>query len=122
MKPIILADDEYYFHTNLVRTLQERIPGVTVDAVWDGNELVEKVQQQDYGVIITDYNMGIRSPNGLEASESIRKAGIQTPIYLHSTNNFDSVDVSSSGVTKVFSKDNNSKDLVDAVAELYKDI
>ncbi|MEK6875156.1 MAG: response regulator [Nanoarchaeota archaeon] len=110
------------FPHKLSSNSQGENPGVEVEAVWDGNKLVEKVQQQDYGVIITDYNMGIRSPNGLEASKSIRKAGVQTPIYLHSTNNFDSVDVRSSGVTKVFSKDNNSKDLVDAVAELYKDI
>ena len=118
MKRVIIADDELYFHTNLTQGLKSRIPELVVETVWNGDELVEKVLKGDYVAIITDYNMGPVRLNGLDASKAIRDAGVTTPIFLYSTNNFRLEDVSSSGITQVFDKSDN-KSLFDSVVELF---
>lgn len=56
-----------------------------VDEAADGLEAVDAVKQQEYGIIMMDWNM----PNmdGLEAVLAIREDGITTPIIMVTTEN-----------------------------------
>ena len=86
MKPIIFADDEYYFHIKLTEGFGSRLPNIPVEAVWSENELLERILTKDYGVIITDFNMGNLGQNGIKVAQTIRSKGIKTPIFMYSTN------------------------------------
>ena len=119
MKPIIFADDEYYFHTKLTQGFKDRLPEVPIEATWDGKELVEKVLAGDYGVIVTDFNMGNFGPNGIEAAQTIRNKGIKTPIFMYSTREMPLEVLSGNPLDRAFQKEYDFEKLLEQVVRLY---
>lgn len=96
----------------------------SVDEAVDGLEAVDAVRQQEYGIIMMDWNM----PNmdGLEAVRAIREDGIMTPIIMVTTENdrkrvLDAVRAGVSGfITKPFTPDtiiSKIKNTVDSVRD-----
>lgn len=96
----------------------------SVDEALDGLEAVDAVRQQEYGIIMMDWNM----PNmdGLEAVRAIREDGIMTPIIMVTTENdrkrvLDAVRAGVSGfITKPFTPDtiiSKIKNTVDSVRD-----
>jgi CheY-like chemotaxis protein len=67
----------------LIKAMLENI-GLNVTLVENGKEVVEKAINQDFEVILMDINMPIM--NGLEATNSLRKHGISTPIIALTAN------------------------------------
>lgn len=96
----------------------------SVDEAVDGLGAVDAVRQQEYGIIMMDWNM----PNmdGLEAVRAIREDGIMTPIIMVTTENdrkrvLDAVRAGVSGfITKPFTPDtiiSKIKNTVDSVRD-----
>ncbi|CAN5332723.1 hypothetical protein BH09BAC1_BH09BAC1_08010 [soil metagenome] len=80
-KRILLAEDNAFNQIVAQDTVENLFPGVIVEIVENGRQAVEKLQQNDYDLILMDINMPIM--NGLEATTAIRQLGgskAQTPI------------------------------------------
>jgi CheY-like chemotaxis protein len=79
MKPIIIADDEEKVREMYASTIR-RFTKAEIDEVGNGIELVEKVRQKDYSLIIVDNKMP--KMDGLEAIVEIRKFNNSVPICM----------------------------------------
>ena len=82
-KKIIVADDHPSWREMYVRLVQDAFPNVYVDSVETGSELVKRVLQEDYSVVISDNDMEEHGA-GLKALQAIREAGKQVPFYIYS--------------------------------------
>jgi CheY-like chemotaxis protein len=83
-KRIIIADDYNSLRNLLQIHYQESIEDSLVDAVSNGKELVEKVKNENYDIVITDYDMGLMEMNGIEATRKIREFNTKIPIIIYS--------------------------------------
>ena len=102
-KKIIAADDSSSFR-HIYESAFEIYLGMRIETVPTGNELVEKVSQEKYDLIITDNKM---SPgiSGLEAAAMIREFGNYVPIIMVSGDVIDGVLASEVGITDFIHKD-----------------
>ena len=75
---ILLIEDE----PGLVLTLSDRLckEGYSVDALYDGNEAVERVMQNRFGLIILD--LMLPGKGGFEICQELRQRGFTTPILM----------------------------------------
>lgn len=78
---IMVADDEA-FNRLLVSTILNK-GKAKVTMVVNGQELVDKMKQERYDLLIVDVNMPVL--NGIDACRAIRKLNIEQPIILAST-------------------------------------
>ncbi|MBI2129017.1 response regulator [Candidatus Woesearchaeota archaeon] len=87
MKPIIVADDDLGVRRSCEIGLREitAVYPAKVEYVENGIDLLQRVKQSDYGLIITDNSMP--GMNGLEAIEEIRKFNQKVPIIMMSASN-----------------------------------
>jgi len=78
---IIIGDDDRMMISSYRRLLRE----IKIDEASESNELVEKIKQSNYDLIITDndYEDGIEN-GGIEAIKGIRQFNQTTPILLQS--------------------------------------
>ncbi len=78
---IIIGDDDRMMILSYRRLLRE----IEIDEVSESKELVEKIKQSNYDLIITDndYEDGIEN-GGIEAIKDIRQFNQTTPILLQS--------------------------------------
>lgn len=126
-KKIIYADDNIIPAMANKKYIQSNIDGVTVDIVGNGNDLVEKVKNGKYVLIVTDNNMPYLT--GLEAIQEIRKFDKEIPIIMISgdiSGNISS-DVSSikdkalkAGANDYLKKPFERRELTSAIQRLYK--
>ena len=73
---ILLAEDERMLSEILCDTLRDR--DFEVQAVYDGEEALERVRTESFDVIVTDVMMP--RMDGFTLAKQLRKAGYQTPI------------------------------------------
>ncbi|MFZ0963982.1 MAG: response regulator transcription factor [Terriglobia bacterium] len=75
---ILLVEDE----PGLVLTLSDRLrsEGYTVDAVYDGTEVVERATRHRFGLIILD--VMLPGKGGFEVCQELRQRGFTTPILM----------------------------------------
>ena len=114
MVKILLADDDPFVLRSLITFLKDNVPAtVLVEAVTNGQELIEKVRTNEYAVILTDNQMPIMT--GIEAVREIRTFS-QTPIYVLSA---DDVQVESlaAGATGFYSK---TKEIINDLREIVR--
>ena len=83
MKKIIIAEDTERIRKKLVELIGTLYDGIQIDSVVDGKDLVDKVKENDYCVVLTDNRMVGWS--GIRATEEIRKFNEKVPIYLMSS-------------------------------------
>jgi len=81
IKNVIVADDDPNWRSTYVDAVKNAFPDVNVDSVESGSDLVERVLQGDYSVVISDNDME-EDGAGLKALEAIREAGNQVPFYV----------------------------------------
>lgn len=81
VKNVIVADDRESWRGIYVRAINHAFPNVQVDQVETGTNLVERVLQGDYSVVISDNDMEGKN-DGLKALQRIRESGSNIPFYL----------------------------------------
>ena len=80
-KKIIVADDRKAWRELYSGGIRFAFPNCSVDEVETGSDLVERVLQGDYSLVISDNNMEGEN-DGLEALKKIRESGSEVPFYL----------------------------------------
>ena len=80
-KSVIVADDTPSVRDLLCAMIESCAPDVKIDAVDDGQSLVQKVREGDYALILTDNQMG-QGMGGIDAIKAIRTFNQKVPIYM----------------------------------------
>jgi DNA-binding response OmpR family regulator len=75
---VLVAEDDVALRSVLERGLKEN--GYVVDTVEDGDAALRFLRSYEYAVVILDWRMPRR--DGLEVTESARRAGIRVPILM----------------------------------------
>lgn len=70
LKMNVLIVDDYKTMLRIVKNLLNQIGFSNVDEAADGSEALAKVQQKDYGLIISDWNM--QPMSGLQLLQAVR--------------------------------------------------
>lgn len=83
MKPIIIADDEILICNLYKRLIKKRLIDLEIETVCNGENLVSSVKNGNYGLILTDNDMG-SGIKGLEAIKQIREFNPEIPIIFAS--------------------------------------
>ncbi|GAB5388372.1 MAG: response regulator [Alphaproteobacteria bacterium] len=66
----VLIVDDYKTMLRIIRNLLKQIGFNNVDEATDGTEALEKLQQKDYGLVISDWNMD--QMTGLQLLQEVR--------------------------------------------------
>ncbi len=113
-KRIIIIDDEELIRSFLSSYLEQK--GLEVESCQNAEELLEKIKQAEYDMVLTDNDM--RSPiKGLEAIKIIRKDfGKNIPLYLMSGREISREALDEAGASGYLRKPFGLKDL-DALVE-----
>ncbi len=116
---ILIADDHAVVREGLKQILTV-VSGVTeIDGVADGNELMEKIKEKDYDVIILDISMPGKS--GLEVLKELKTVKPKLPVLILSIYPEEqyAVRVLKAGASGYITKDSASEELVNAVEKIY---
>jgi len=77
---ILIADDHEVVRQGLERIFQKEFPGAHIETVADGADIVKKVMQSEWDLVISDLSMP--SKTGLEALEDIKKHYPKLPVLI----------------------------------------
>jgi DNA-binding NarL/FixJ family response regulator len=77
---ILIADDHEVVRQGLERILQKEFPGAHIESVADGSDIVKKVLQSEWDLVISDLSMPTKT--GLEALEDIKKHYPKLPVLI----------------------------------------
>jgi len=77
---ILIADDHEVVRQGLERIFQKEFPGAHIESVADGADIVKKVMQSEWDLVISDLSMP--SKTGLEALEDIKKHYPRLPVLI----------------------------------------
>jgi len=77
---ILIADDHEVVRQGLERIFQKEFPGAHIECVADGADIVKKVMQSEWDLVISDLSMP--SKTGLEALEDIKKHYPKLPVLI----------------------------------------
>jgi CheY-like chemotaxis protein len=118
-KKVLIAEDSSVIQ-NLARKILQ-FQNYDITAVKNGQQVLDKLNANDYAVIIMDINMPVM--DGMKASEEIRKRNDDkrnTPIIVISGNakNYSEEDFNRIGVNAYLPKPLNFDELVEKVNEL----
>src|SRR3989338_2121127 len=80
-KNAIVADDHPSWRGMYVDIVKRAFPDVHVDAVETGSDLVKRVLEGDYSLVISDNDMEEKGV-GLKALQTIRGSGNNVPLYI----------------------------------------
>ena len=81
-KRILVVDDDRLIMSLLVAGLEEADEAYTVTTAFSAKEALAKLGQEDFALVMTDYQMP--DMNGLELIEQIRRLSPEIPIVLMS--------------------------------------
>ncbi len=116
---ILIADD----HTVVREGLKQILTGVSgvtqIDGVTDGNELMEKIKEKDYDVVVLDISMPGKS--GLEVLKELKILKPKLPVLMlsiHPEGQY-AVRVLKAGASGYLTKDSASEELVTAVEKIF---
>ena len=79
VKNVIVADDHPSWRGMYVDVVKGSFPDVHVDTVETGSDLVRRVLQGDYSLVISDNDMEEKGA-GLKALQTIRQSGNNVPL------------------------------------------
>ncbi len=116
---ILIADDHAVVREGLKQILTG-VSGVTeIDGVADGNELMEKIKEKDYDVVVLDISMPGKS--GLEVLKELKIVKPKLPVLMLSIypEGQYAVRVLKAGASGYLTKDSASEELVTAVEKIY---
>ncbi len=112
---VLIADDHTVVRRGLKQILLEGFPTAQVEEVPDAEELIKRVMQAEWDVIISDLSMPGRS--GLEALQQIKQLQPKLPVLILSIHPEEqyAIRVLKAGASGYLSKDTAPDELVTAV-------
>ncbi len=112
---VLIADDHTVVRRGLKQILLEGFPAAYIEEVPDAEELIKKVMQAQWDVVISDLSMPGRS--GLEALQQIKQIQPKLPVLILSIHPEDqyAIRVLKAGAAGYLSKDMAPDELVNAV-------
>src|SRR5664279_1267493 len=115
MPRFLIADDHAIVIGGLRQLLLQQYPTAIIEEVADAEQLIEKVMQQEWDLVITDFNMPGR--NGLDAMKEIKITHPKLPVLLMSMYDEDKFGVRAikAGAAGYLGKDRIHDDLLTAV-------
>lgn len=115
---VLIADDHTVVRRGLKQILLEGFPTAEVEEVSDAEELIKKIIQSDWELVISDLSMPGRS--GLEAIQQIKQIRPQIPVLILSIHPEEqyAIRVLRAGASGYLSKDMAPDELVNAVQKV----
>ena len=112
---VLIADDHTVVRRGLKQILLEGFPTAYIEEVPDAEELIKKIVQAEWDVVISDLSMPGRS--GLEALQQIKQIQPKLPVLILSIHPEDqyAIRVLKAGAAGYLSKDMAPDELVNAV-------
>lgn len=112
---VLIADDHTVVRRGLKQILLEGFPTASIEEVPDAEELIKRVMQSEWDVIISDLSMPGRS--GLDALQQIKQLNPKLPVLIlsiHPEEHY-ALRVLKAGASGYLSKDSAPDELVTAV-------
>ena len=118
LKNVIIAEDHPSWRGICVDLVKSSFPDVQVDVVETGSDLVRRVLEGDYSLVISDNDME-EEDAGLKALQTIRGSGNNVPLYMVSSGSSDVVRKALCyGANGFYKKENfNSDKLLEDIAQ-----
>ncbi len=112
---ILIADDHSVVRQGLERILMKEFPSALVEQVADGEDMVNKVMQSEWDLVISDLSMPGRS--GLDALQQIKELNPKLPILILSVHPEEhyAIRVLKAGASGYLNKNMAPEELVNAV-------
>ncbi len=112
---VLIADDHTVVRRGLRQILLEGFPTAQIEEVPDAEELIKRVMQAEWDVVISDLSMPGRS--GLEALQQIKQLQPKLPVLILSIHPEEqyAIRVLKAGASGYLSKDSAPDELVNAV-------
>jgi len=112
---VLIADDHTVVRRGLKQILLEGFPTAQIEEVPDAEELIKRVMQAEWDVVISDLSMPGRS--GLEALQQIKQLQPKLPVLILSIHPEEqyAIRVLKAGASGYLSKDSAPDELVNAV-------
>ena len=112
---VLIADDHTVVRRGLRQILLEGFPTAQIEEVPDAEELIKRVMQAEWDVVISDLSMPGRS--GLEALQQIKQVQPKLPVLILSIHPEEqyAIRVLKAGASGYLSKDSAPDELVNAV-------
>ena len=112
---ILIADDHSVVRKGLRQILLEGFPNAIIEEVPDAEEMIRKIMQAEWSVVISDLSMPGRS--GLEALQQIKQINPKLPVLILSIHPEEqyALRVLKAGASGYLSKDMAPDELVNAV-------
>ncbi len=116
---ILIADDHAVVRAGLKQILTGVLGVTEIDGVADGDEVMEKIKEKDYDVVVLDISMP--GKNGLEVLKQLKSAKPKLPVLMLSmyAEGQYAVRVLKAGASGYLTKDSASEELVNAVEKIY---
>jgi DNA-binding NarL/FixJ family response regulator len=117
---VLIADDHAIVRKGLKQIVSETSDITVADEASDGAEVLDKVKNNDYDVIVLDVSMPVRS--GLEVLQQLRQLKPGLPVIIlsmHPEEQF-AVRMLKSGASSYLSKESAPDELVKAIRHVYK--
>ena len=118
MKKILIADDEELIRWSLSQYLESN--GYSVDIVFDGSEVIRKLENTNYDILVTDLNMP--ELNGIDVLIKLKDMGIKLPVIVISAYFSDKLkdETISNGAYECISKPFEMDDVLNVVNRALK--
>ena len=118
MRRFLIADDHAVVRKGLKQILQDAFPSALIEEVADAEELLKRVNMEEWDAVISDISMPGRS--GLDVLQQIRQAQPKLPILILSMHHEDqyAIRVLRAGASGYLNKDSAPDDLVNAVNQV----
>src|SRR3984957_4745428 len=115
MLRFLIADDHAVVRKGLKQILQDAFPSALIEEVADAEELLKKVNKEEWDVVISDISMPGRS--GLDVLQQIRQTHPKLPILILSVHPEEqyAIRVLKAGASGYLNKDLAPEDLVKAI-------
>lgn len=119
-KNILIAEDDANIALAVKTLLRKPTNGANITTVTDGQEALEYLQQGNYDLLISDWNMPRLSGNELLAEVRANVATAQLPFLMLSARSdvADAVSSSGAGATEYIAKPFDNAELVALVVKL----
>jgi len=80
MLKILIADDHRIMREAIIHIIKDEYPAVACTEVEDGAELLSKLTQEKYDLVISDISMPVM--NGIEALTALKKEHPKLPVII----------------------------------------